>query len=867
MKNRWEKIFLFYLVCYLKEVGYELKNKNNNFVFSSFYLFYHPTFILPAITKKYLAKVNVDFTESLVTSFNQMLEISGKPLFTFALDYTFWDEMVNFVQSQDKTWAEENIRQGAKSFGVDAVWVYNPDFSCIYDFCDFCNQGTSIFPLAKEELREIFSEDKRFAHFFVFDEKIGLLEVRGATIHPTNDPERKTLPKGYFLAAKLWNEDYLNQLARVTRCNIQIVRDKAIFKEKVGLGRVVFFRNLTSWDSRPVAFLRISRESPVILHLLSYNRNLQIIFILSLLVIFLITAVFFIYGVIMPVTKVTEELKKGGINNLVGLKEGKGELGELSRLIIRFLGEKDALHKEISLRKEAEAALQKSEQHYRLLAENVTDVIWTMDLALRFTYLSPSSYKLFGYTPDEIMKFGIRRLLPRSSVLKSLQILREELKLEFSGADHNRNRVIELEHICKDGKRIWCEVKVGFLRDEQGRAKGIIGVTRDITERKRIEDSLRQNENYLRSIFNSIQTGFIVIEAETKKIVDVNPLAAKLFGASPGDIIGKVCHQFICPAEVGKCPIDLGKTIEASECELIRSDGTRLPILKTVVSVKMYGRDLLLESFIDISERKKWEEQITSAHQQLKDMQEQLIQLAKLEAIGRLAAGVAHEVRNPLGIILQAADYLEGKVPKELEDSLGLIKDNVKRADAIIRSLVDFSKSKALILALEDINAVVESAIDLIYHRFNLENIELVKELSQDLPKVTIDKTRIEQVLVNLLINAMESMEKGGRILIRTQKRRLTKDELALDSLRENKGFFQPDKEVVVVEVEDTGKGISEENLKKVFEPFFTTKGPDRGTGLGLAVSKNIIDMHKGLLVITSKEKQGTKATVVLKIT
>jgi two-component system NtrC family sensor kinase len=96
---------------------------------------------------------------------------------------------------------------------------------------------------------------------------------------------------------------------------------------------------------------------------------------------------------------------------------------------------------------------------------------------------------------------------------------------------------------------------------------------------------------------------------------------------------------------------------------------------------------------------------------------------------------------------------------------------------------------------------------------------------------------------------------------------RLTKDELALDSLRENKGFFQPDEEVVVVEVEDTGKGISEENLKKVFEPFFTTKGPDRGTGLGLAVSKNIIDMHKGLLVITSKEKQGTKATVVLKIT
>ena len=261
------------------------------------------------------------------------------------------------------------------------------------------------------------------------------------------------------------------------------------------------------------------------------------------------------------------------------------------------------------------------------------------------------------------------------------------------------------------------------------------------------------------------------------------------------------------------------------------------------------------------------EEELRRAYIQLKATQEQLIQDEKLKAIGQLASGVAHEVRNPLGIIIQGVNYLERVVvskKEEVVDTLNTIKESVNRADKIISSLLDFSKASKLDLKAEDVNSILEDSLTLVKTKFKFEDIEVIKETKKDIPKVKVDKTRLQQVFVNILLNAIQSMPEGGKVIIRSYYKNLKE---IRDGIGQKEGdFFRIGEKAVIVEVEDTGSGIPEENLKRIFDPFFTTKGPRGGAGLGLSVTKNIINMHKSLIDIESKIGKGTKVIVILKI-
>lgn len=267
-----------------------------------------------------------------------------------------------------------------------------------------------------------------------------------------------------------------------------------------------------------------------------------------------------------------------------------------------------------------------------------------------------------------------------------------------------------------------------------------------------------------------------------------------------------------------------------------------------------------------IADLKQAEEALRLAYNKFRETQSQLIQAEKLNAIGRLASGVAHEVRNPLSVALQAINYLEKIAPYQAKDTLetlSLLKENIKKADEIVRLLLDFSRSTLLNLQLEDINAIVEKSLELVRHRFKLENIEIIKELKMNIPKVLVDKNRIEQVFVNIFLNSIQAMPQGGKIFIRIYKKQFT--EVGVGIGRRVGDYFSIGEEAIIVETEDTGAGIPEENLSKIFEPFFTTKGPAGGYGLGLSVSRSIIDMHRGLIDIESQAGKGTKVTVILK--
>jgi signal transduction histidine kinase len=268
-----------------------------------------------------------------------------------------------------------------------------------------------------------------------------------------------------------------------------------------------------------------------------------------------------------------------------------------------------------------------------------------------------------------------------------------------------------------------------------------------------------------------------------------------------------------------------------------------------------------------VIERKKSEDELKMAYIKLKETQDQLIQSEKLNAVGLLASGVAHEVRNPLGIIIQGTNYLEKKIPakeKDVFETLAALKDSVKRTDKVISGLLDFSKNTILNLHSEDINSILEKSLSLVKTQFKFEHIEIIKELKTDIPKVWVDKINIEQVCINILLNAAQAMPKGGKIIIRTYYKRIREKE---DGTGEgDEDYFRIGEKAVIVEFEDTGVGISEENINKIFDPFFTSKELKGGTGLGLSVSRSIIHMHKGLMYAESQVGKGTKITIILKI-
>lgn len=255
------------------------------------------------------------------------------------------------------------------------------------------------------------------------------------------------------------------------------------------------------------------------------------------------------------------------------------------------------------------------------------------------------------------------------------------------------------------------------------------------------------------------------------------------------------------------------------------------------------------------------------AYEKLQEAQDIMIQAEKSNAVMQLASGVAHEVKNPLATILIGINYLRKKLPpnKNIQETLDIMKENIERADSIIRGLVDFSKITKLEMQPQNINTVIEKSLKLVQHKLRLKSIEVIKEMREDLPEVMVDQGKMKQVFVNLFLNALDAMPEGGKLFIRTY---LTKMETIRNGVGRRIGdYFRPGEDGLIIEIEDTGTGIPKHIQQKIFDPFFTTKAHSKGTGLGLSVTKNIIDMHKGLITLSSQEGKGTIFKICLKTT
>ena len=297
-----------------------------------------------------------------------------------------------------------------------------------------------------------------------------------------------------------------------------------------------------------------------------------------------------------------------------------------------------------------------------------------------------------------------------------------------------------------------------------------------------------------------------------------------------------------------------------------------LPVISAFIAISL-GSGWMSEIQATVDELKAKEGELQEAyvvlhasHEAHKSAQLQLVHAEKLASVGLLAAGVAHEVKNPLTTLLTGVQYLREFAPPEDDEVKQLLSDMwlaVKRADSVIKGLLDYSRARELFLKEENVNELVKRTLQFVKHECDKKRISVTRDLGEELPRVTMDSYKIQQVLVNLFTNATHAMSEGGSLTVRTTCGSVQPQAEFLAGAHVGRDTDEMPSEVVV-EVQDTGPGIPEESLRKIFDPFFTTKPTGQGTGLGLAVSRQIMEMHGGTLEIQNNDL-GVSARIVFR--
>ena len=538
-------------------------------------------------------------------------------------------------------------------------------------------------------------------------------------------------------------------------------------------------------------------------------------------------------------------------------------------------GLRRALHYAIE-RHRIEQALQESERHYKHLLESITDYTYAVKLrngVVVETIHSPTCVSLTGYTAEQYQadpELWLRMVHPDDQAAVVEQA-RQVAQGETPPLEHR------LLH--KNNEVRWVRNTVVPRRDEEGQVVAYDGLIRDITARKSAEERLQKSELFYHSLVESLPQ-HIIRKDLYERFTFANQKFCQLVGKPLEEIVGKTDFDFFHPELATKYQADDwhvlhgGKPFETVEVNQTTGGEKRyVNVIKSPIH-DPHGHIIGIQGiFWDITERMRAQEQLRAAHEELrrshgelKAAQLLLIQAAKMESIGTLAAGVAHEVKNPLATLTMGLNYLDKHTPDRSENMnlvLSEMRDAIGRADKVSRGLLDFAAEQQPEVRSENLNRILEQTLALLRHELSKQQIELVVELASDLPPVGIEKSQIQQVFANLFLNSIQAMEKGGHLLVRTHLHRLVESRHEEGS-RTSTQFFAGDT-VVVAEIEDSGPGIPQENLAKIFDPFFTTKPTGVGTGLGLPVSKKIIELHGGTMQIGNRPEGGARVTIMLR--
>jgi PAS domain S-box-containing protein len=500
---------------------------------------------------------------------------------------------------------------------------------------------------------------------------------------------------------------------------------------------------------------------------------------------------------------------------------------------------------DITERKKAEEALRQSEAKYRFLIEHGSDLIWTLDLNLRTTFVTPSVEKVLGFTPEERILQKVEDQLTPESLEFARQRLFEELSIEREqGIQEGKSELVELDYYHKNGSVVCLQTAVTFIRDENGAPIGLHGISRDITELKRIQEALRESEEKYRTVVEEAFDGVFVHNGTV--ITFANARLHEMLGYEPGDLNG-LNHWLIYDPDYqdtirsrAQARLRGESVIPRYEVNLLRKDGTSFPA-EVNAKVILFGEEPQIQVWTrDLTEQKR--------------MEKGLVQAQKMEAIGTLTGGIAHDFNNLLTVV---NGYTEMILLETAEDDpryedLKKIFETGRKGAEMVQRLLTFSRRTEINPQPLDLNCTVENSVALIRRTFP-KMIEIETILEKDLRKVNADSGQVEQVLMNLCINAKEAMPRGGKLTIATKNANLDEESCRLH-LSAKPGPH------VVIEITDMGTGMDATTLDRLFDPFFTTKGWDfrKGTGLSLPVAKGIVEQHGGWIACESEQGKGT---------
>ncbi len=478
--------------------------------------------------------------------------------------------------------------------------------------------------------------------------------------------------------------------------------------------------------------------------------------------------------------------------------------------------------------------LNKQRDEYQELFEQVPCYITVQDKGLRLIRYNREFANAFDPYPGgycyEIYK-GRTEVCAYCPVLGTFQ----------DGESH----LSEETGITRDGRISTWICRTSPIRDAGGNVTAVMEMSVDVTERKTLEEEIRKSEKKYREIFNNIPNPIFVLDRELR-IIDCNDMVFGVYGYRKEDILRKAFTDLFEREENRDFAREIRNADAMNQVRHITSDGRVIYVNIRVSPSEYLGQEAFLVTTSDITKRLLAEQQ--------------LIQASKMATLGEMATAIAHELNQPLSVMKTASSFIVKKIRKSepikeetLETLAEEIDSHVDRASGIINHLREFGRKSEVKREKVDINSAVERSLAIFMQQLRLREIEVVKDFQENLPFVLANNNRLEQVFINLLINARDAIEdkceKFGHAI---EKKIFLKTRLRQGKVR--------------IEVADTGLGIPKPLLEKIFEPFFTTKRVGRGTGLGLSISYGIIQDYEGTIKVETRENEGSDFIINLPV-
>jgi PAS domain S-box-containing protein len=491
----------------------------------------------------------------------------------------------------------------------------------------------------------------------------------------------------------------------------------------------------------------------------------------------------------------------------------------------------------------AQAALRASEEQLRAMFHLAPVGVAQADPATgRWLAVNPRMCLITGYSEAELLKMRIPEITHAEDRQRDWDLFQGVVKGEAPEYQ------LEKRYIRKDGSIAWVNVNMVVLRDATGKPTRTVATIEDITERRRAAELLRESEERYRHIVEAASEGICSLDAELR-ITFANGAFARMLGCMPEELLGTPLERYAFPEEFDefKRHMDVRRrgVAEQYERRLRRKDGKECWALVSGAPIlDADGRFAgSFKMFSDITDRRR--------------LEEQLRQSQKMEAVGRLAGGVAHDFNNLLTVMFGYSDILlQGLEPGPLHEATQEVRRAGERAAALTRQLLAFSRKQTLVPEVLDLGDVV-NGLSTMVERLIGEEIKVSVVVSPNLGRVKADRGQLEQVVMNLAVNARDAMPKGGNLIFELQNVELDDADTVTHS-EVKPGPY------VLLAISDTGTGMDAETQKRIFEPFFTTKEAGKGTGLGLSTVHGIVHQSGGSISVYSEPGQGTTLKVYL---